>query len=133
VSAGVVSLRRRMEDRAMRGMSGVVVVVAILLAAAGMAMAAQDGPKGEAKAARAATGTLTAVTPESRTVVVESALGGKPWILGVEVREDLAISAGGKTKKLEGLKTGDRLRLRWLREENRRVAESISVIGAKAP
>lgn len=118
----------------MRGMSGVVVVVAILLAAAGMAMAAQDGAKGEAKGvARVATGIVTAVTPESRTVVVESALGGKPWILGVEVREDLAISAGGKTKKLEDLKTGDRVRLRWIREKDRLVAESIAVIGAKAP
>jgi len=117
----------------MRGMSGVVVVVAILLAAAGMAMAAQDGAKGEAKAARAATGIVTAVTPESRTLVVESALGGKPWILGVEVTEGGVIAAGGKTGKLEDLKTGDQVRLRWIREENRLVAESISVIGAKAP
>ena len=117
----------------MRGMSGVVVVVAILLAAAGMAMAAQDGPKGERKAARAATGTVIAVTPESRTVVVESTLGGKSWILGVEVPEGASVVTAKGGKKLEEIKTGDRVRLRWIREENRLVADSISVIGPKAP
>jgi len=118
----------------MRGMSGVVVVVAILLAAAGMAKAAQDGGKGEAKVAeRAAAGTVVAVTPESRTVVVEATLAGKPWILGVEVPKGATITTGRGARKLEDLKAGERVRLRWIREENRLVAETISVIGAKAP
>jgi Cu/Ag efflux protein CusF len=122
-----------MEVRTMRWEKALPVGVAILLAVTAPAMAAQEAGKGEAKAAiRAASGTVTAVTPESGTVVVESTLGGKPWILGVEVPEGAAITAGGKTKKLEELKTGDRVRLRWIREENRLVAESISVISAKA-
>lgn len=96
-------------------------------------MAAQDGGKGEAKAVvRATTGTVTTVTPESRTVVVEATLAGKPWILGVEVPENVAIAAAGKTRKLEDLKTGERVRLRWIREENRLVAESIAILGTKA-
>jgi hypothetical protein len=118
----------------MGGKNAVVVIGIILLAVAGAAVAAQDVAKGEAKeAVRAAAGTVVAVTPESRTVVLESTLGGKPWILGIEVPEGLSIAAGGKTKKLEDLKTGDRVRLRWIREEDRLVAETISVIGAKAP
>ena len=111
-----------------------LVAAAILLLGAAPTMAAQDAGKAEVKAAeRAATGTVTALTPASRTVVVESRLGGQPWILGVEVPEGLAITVGGKTKKLDDLKAGERVRLRWIREENRLVAESISVIGAKAP
>ena len=106
----------------------------IFLLAIAPAMAAREVGKGEAKAAeRAATGTVLAVTPESRTLVVESRLGGQPWILGVEVPERLAVTAEGKTRKLEDLKAGDRVRLRWNREENRLVAESIAVAGAKAP
>jgi hypothetical protein len=107
---------------------------AILLGLTPRVLVAQDGGKGEAKeAVRAAAGTVVAVTPESRTVVLESTLGGKPWVLGIEVPEGLSIAAGGKTKKLEDLKTGDRVRLRWIREKDRLVAESIAVIGAKAP
>lgn len=74
-----------------------------------------------------------AVMPASRTLVVESRLGGKLWVLGVEVPKDLAITAGGKTKRLEDLKEGERFSLRWIREKDRLVAESIEVIGAKAP
>lgn len=118
----------------MRWDTMIVVAAAILLLVVSPAMAAQEEGKGEVKAAvQAATGTVAAVTPEPRTVVVESTLGGQPWILGVEVPEGLAITVGGKTKKLEDLKTGDRVRLRWIREENRLVAESIEVVGAKAP
>lgn len=110
------------------------VASAIFFLAAASAMAAQDVDKGEVKAGeRAATGTVLAVTPASRTLVVESRLGGQPWILGVEVPEGLAITVGGKTKKLDDLKAGDRVRLRWIREENRLAAESIAVVGAKAP
>jgi hypothetical protein len=109
------------------------VTAAILLAIAAPAMAAQDVGKSQAKVAeRAATGTVIAVTPESRTVVVEATLAGKPWILGVEVPENVAIAAAGKTRKLEDLKTGERVRLRWIREENRLVAESIAILGTKA-
>lgn len=117
----------------MRWETQVLAAVAVVLALPTLAIAAQDVTKGEAKVARAATGGVVAVTPESRTVVVEATLVGKPWVLGVEVPEGLAISAGAKTGKLEDLETGDRVRVRWIREENRLVAESISVIGAKAP
>lgn len=111
-----------------------MLAVAVLLAFAAPGMAAEEVKKVEAgETGRIAVGTVTAVTPGSRTVVVESRLGGKPWVLGVEVPEGLAITAGGKTKKLEDLKEGERVSLRWIREENRLVAESLAVVGAKAP
>ncbi len=110
------------------------VSAAFLLAIAAPAMAAQDVAKGESKTAvRATTGTVMAVTAESRTVVVEATLAGKPWILGVEVPKGATITTGRGARKLEDLKAGERVRLRWVREENRLVAETISVIGAKAP
>lgn len=118
----------------MRWEKKILVATAILFLVSAPAMAAQDVDKGEVKAGeRAATGTVLAVTPASRTLVVESRLGGQPWILGVEVPEGLAITVGGKTKKLDDLKAGERVRLRWIREENRLAAESIAVVGAKAP
>lgn len=118
----------------MRWEKKILVVTAILFLVSAPAMAAQDVDKGEVKAGeRAATGTVLAVTPASRTLVVESRLGGQPWLLGVEVPDRLAVTAEGKTRKLEDLKAGDRVRLRWIREENRLVAESIAVVGAKAP
>ncbi len=78
-------------------------------------------------------GTVTAVTPASRTIVIESRLAGKPWVLGEEVPKALAITVGSKTQKLEDLKSGERVSLRWVREKDRLVAESIEVRGAKAP
>lgn len=123
-----------MEGRAVRWEREALVAAAILLLVAAPAMAAQDVGKGGMKAGeRAATGTVLAVTPESRTLVVESRLGGQPWILGVDVPEGLAITVGGKTKKLDDLKAGERVRLRWVRDENRLTAQSIAVVGAKAP
>src|SRR3990172_9451375 len=56
--------------------------------------------RGEARGADCA-GTVTAVTPESRIVVVESRLGGKSWILGVEVPEGVTIVTAKGGKKLE--------------------------------
>jgi uncharacterized OB-fold protein len=109
-------------------------VAAVLLALAMPAMGAQDAGESEVKeTGRVATGAVVAVTPASRTVVVESRLEGKPWILGIEVPDGLAVTAGGKTRKLEDLKAGDRVRLRWIREENRLVAASLAVVEAKAP
>ncbi len=84
-------------------------------------------------AARVATGTVMAVTPGSRTLVVESTLRDQPWILGIEVPDRAAITGGGKTEKLGDLKAGDRVRVRWVRTEDGLVADSIAVLGTKAP
>lgn len=113
---------------------GMIVAAAasvLLVVSPGVAAQAEGG--GEAKeGGRVATGTVTAVTPGSRTLVVESRLGDKPWTLGVEVPKGLAVTAGEKTKKLEDLRTGERVRLRWNREKDRLVAESIDLLAAGA-
>jgi len=49
--------------------------------------------------------------------------------LGIEVPDSLAIRTSGRTIKLDGLKTGDMICLRWMREGDCLVAECISVIG----
>ncbi len=110
-----------------------ILAAALMFLMAVAAVAAEPG-KGEAKeTGRAATGAVLAVTPASRTLVVESRLGGEPWILGVVVPANLAIKDDGKTKTLEELKAGDRVRIRWARTENELVAESIAVVERKSP
>lgn len=83
-------------------------------------------------AARVATGTVMAVTPASRTLIVESKLRDQPWTLGIQVPERAAITVGGKPDQLKDLKAGDRVRVRWIRTADGLVAESVAVLGAKA-
>ena len=111
-----------------------ILAAAIVILIVSPAMAAQEEGKGEPKdGGRVTTGSVIAVTPATRTLVVESQLADHPRILGLEVPESLAITVGGKTKKLEDLRTGERVRLRWIREKHRLVAESIEVVAAKTP
>ncbi len=111
-----------------------MLAAAIVFLVVSPALAAQEEGKGGLKdGGRVTTGSVLAVTPATRTLVVESQLADHPWILGLEVPESLAITVGGKTKKLEDLRTGERVRLRWIREKDRLVAESIEVLAAKAP
>ncbi len=118
----------------MRWDGRIVAAAASVLLVVSPGVAAQPEGGGEAKeGGRVATGTVMAVTPATRTLVVESRLRGEPWILGVEVPEGLAVTVGGKTKRLEDLKPGERVRLRWNRERDRLVAESIEVMGPKVP
>jgi hypothetical protein len=120
------------EGRPMRR-EKLIVAAAIVILIVSPAMAAQEEGKGEPKdGGWVATGSVIAVTPATRTLVVESQLDDHPWILGLEVPESLAITVGGKTKKLEDLRTGERVRLRWIREQDRLVAESIDLVGATA-
>lgn len=110
----------------------VYAILGLLLAwTPGLALAVAQEP---AKAGvRQAAGTITAVTPASRTIVVEATLGGKGLTIGAEVPETAAIKAEGRPRRLDELKPGDRVVLRWVREENRLVAESITVAGPKKP
>lgn len=105
-----------------------IVVGTMLLAARGTALAAQEA--GEAQAVRVAEGTVTAVSPASRTLVVESRLGNEGWTIGVEVPADVVIKGDG-AKKLEDLKQGDRVRVRWVREEHRLLAKDIRLLPGK--
>src|SRR5574341_1792242 len=69
---------------------------------------------------QAASGMVVAVTPGSKTIVVESTLGGQPWIIGAEATEQTRFE--GKAKGLEDVQPGSRVTIKWLREEHRLVA-----------
>jgi len=98
---------------------GLMVALAAMALAVGVAFGAEDG-KGQAAA-----GKVVAVTDASRTIVVESTLGGQPWIIGAEVTDQTKF--GGKAAGLKDVKAGDQVTIQWVREEHRLAAQSITV------
>jgi len=93
--------------------------------AAGLALQAAAGlAAGESKL-QAASGTVVAVTEGSKTIVIQSTLEGKPWIVGAEVADDTEFE--GKAKELKDLKPGDTVTMRWVRQEHGALARSITV------
>lgn len=76
-------------------------------------------------------GTLVAVTPASRTVVVDVPLGKQVLRIGAEVTDRTKIREGSKKASLADLKEGERVRINF-----RRVAtgdEALSVDILRAP
>lgn len=74
---------------------------------------------------QAASGTVVAVTEASKTIVVESTLGGKPWIIGGEVTDRTRFE--GKAKKLQDLKAGGKVTIQWVREDNRLAVRTVTL------
>ena len=70
-----------------------------------------------------ASGTVVAITPGSRTIVIQSTLDGQPWTVGAEVPDDTRFD--GRAKDLADLHEGDRVTMRWITEENGSVARAI--------
>jgi hypothetical protein len=93
--------------------SAVPIVLALALAAGTISRAEGARVQGVA-------GTVVAVTPTSRTIVVESELDGQPWIIGAEVTGETKFA--GRVNDLADLKPGDRVTIQWVREENRLAA-----------
>jgi hypothetical protein len=98
---------------------GVVAVVTILALQGAAALAAEEAR------VHAASGTVVAVMEASKTIVIESKLDGKPWIIGAEVADDTKFA--GKAKGLKDLKPGDRVTMQWVRREQGDVARSIAL------
>jgi hypothetical protein len=98
---------------------GVVAVVALLALQGAAALAA------EAERVQGASGTVVAVTEASKTIVIESRLDGKPWIVGAEVADDTKFA--GKAKGLKDLKPGDKITMQWVRREQGDVARSVTL------
>lgn len=76
-------------------------------------------------------GTIVAVVPASRTLVVDVPLGKEVLRIGAEVTDKTKIHAAGKAASLENLKPGARVRLNF-----RRVAtgdEAIAVEVLRGP
>ncbi|HEY7677757.1 MAG TPA: hypothetical protein VIG69_11835 [Candidatus Methylomirabilis sp.] len=98
---------------------GVVAVVTILALQGAAALAAEEAR------VHAASGTVVAVMEASKTIVIESKLDGKPWIIGAEVADDTKFA--GKAKGLKDLKPGDRVTMQWVRREQGDVVRSIAL------
>jgi hypothetical protein len=73
------------------------------------------------------TGKVAAVTPESRTIVVEIPRAKDSLTVGAEVVPNAVIKAGDQTIRLSDIRVGDRVRIEWSRGEQGDVAHRIIV------
>jgi len=97
----------------------IAAIVAAMALPAGMALSAGE------EGVQVASGTAVAVTEASKTIVVESTLGGKPWIIGAEVTDRTRF--GGKARGLQDVRAGARVTIQWVREENRLAVRSVTL------
>ena len=72
-------------------------------------------------------GKVVAVEPGSKTIVMEATVGKSIMTVGAEVPDAARITAGKAAKKLADIKVGDKIRMKWLREENKLVVQSIAI------
>ena len=103
----------------MRRVLGVVAIMVAISIPTGMVL----GAGGER--VQVASGTVVAVTEASKTIVVESALGGKPWIIGIEMTDQTQF--GGRAKGFRDVKAGGKVTIQWVREEDRLTARSVTL------
>lgn len=73
------------------------------------------------------TGKVAAVTPASRTIVVEIPRRKDSLTVGAEVLPNAVIKAGDQTIPLSDIRVGDRVRIEWSRGEQGDVAHRIIV------
>jgi len=74
------------------------------------------------------TGTVAAVTLESRTIVVEVPRGKDSLTIGAEVLPDAVLKAAGRPIRLAEIRVGNRVRIEWSRREHGLVAHTIAVM-----
>ena len=72
-------------------------------------------------------GKVVAVEPGSKTIVMETTVGKSVMTVGAEVPDTASITAGKAAKKLADIKVGDKIRMKWLREDNKLVVQSIAI------
>jgi hypothetical protein len=73
------------------------------------------------------TGKVSAVTVESRTIVVEIPRGTDSLTVGAEVLPEAILEADGQTIDLEDIQVGDQVRIEWSRTEQGILAHKIIV------
>lgn len=74
-------------------------------------------------------GTIVAVVPESRTLVVDVPLGKDVLRIGAEVTKKTRIEAGGAEASFDSLKPGARVRINFRRIRTGDEAISVEVLG----
>ncbi|MFQ5990445.1 MAG: hypothetical protein ACE5K9_11065, partial [Candidatus Methylomirabilales bacterium] len=73
------------------------------------------------------TGTVAAVTVDSRTIVVEIPRGTDSLTVGAEVLPDAILKADGQEIDLAEIQVGDQVRIEWSRSDQGVVAHKIIV------
>ena len=109
----------RVVSNAGRLMAAAAVGLVILVLLAGGAIAKE--------AVRDMVGKVVAVVPGSRTIVMEAPVGKTIMTVGAEVPDKASITAGKAAKSLSDIKVGDKIRLKWVREEDKLVVQSIAI------
>jgi hypothetical protein len=105
----------------------------VLLAMPVSRAAAAEAEKGESAAKAAGyVGTVVAVTPESRTLVVDVPLRETVLRVGAEVTDTTRITANGQAVSLDRVQTGDRVRITVRRIETGNEAVSVEVLPGRS-
>ena len=72
-------------------------------------------------------GKVVAVELGSRTIVMAATLGKSILTVGVEVPNKASFTAGKVAKSLWDIKVGDKIRMKYVREEDKLVVQSIAI------
>ncbi len=72
-------------------------------------------------------GKVVAVELGSKTIVMDTTVGKSVMTVGAEVPDKASITAGNVAKKLSDIKVGDKIRMRYVREEDKLVVQSIAI------
>ena len=102
----------------------VILGLALLLLAAPLSL----GLAGEAEKPAGLVGTIVAVAPESRTLVVDVPLGMQVLRIGAVVTDKTKIEAAGEAATFESLKSGARVRIIFRRVPSGDEAISVEVL-----
>jgi Cu/Ag efflux protein CusF len=72
-------------------------------------------------------GKVVAVDLGSKTIVMDTTVGKSVMTVGAEVPDKASIKAGKVAKSLSDIKVGDKVRMKWVREESKLVVQSIAI------
>lgn len=72
-------------------------------------------------------GKVVAVELGSKTIVMSTTVGKSVMTVGAEVPDKASITAGKAAKRLADIKVGDKIRMRWVREEDKLIVQSIAI------
>ncbi|MCZ7625263.1 MAG: hypothetical protein C3F12_03405 [Candidatus Methylomirabilota bacterium] len=87
-----------------------------------------EAAQGETAMVRTVVGTVTAVVPESNTLVVAVPTGKTDTlVVGASVTDQTVIKEGRTTKRLADLKVGDRVWMQFERVESGDIARTIVI------
>jgi hypothetical protein len=100
----------------------------VALAAAGLLIIGMmTGATLEKGGTRVMTGKVVAVEQASRMIVVDAPVQTGVMTIGAEVPDKAVITAGTAAKNLSDIKVGDTVKVKYGREENRLIVQSIAI------